>query len=157
MGLERAITLSESMESRGFGSPALPRVTAATWQRAGIAVALASTATAGYLLAVGKPSQGALALVGGLALFATCLRGGESRRTVFRVAPLKLRDWTVIAASCASMLVILIVLSIDPGALRYEPYPSIEIPRIDLFLLLAIAALLVPALATPSVRSVGHE
>jgi energy-coupling factor transport system permease protein len=157
MGLERAITLSESMESRGFGAPPRPGVNTAAWQRAGIAVALTCTATAGYLLAVGKPSQAALVLIGGLALFATCLRGGEDRRTVFRVAPLKLRDWAVIAASGASALVILIVLSVDPGALRYEPYPSIEIPRVNLILLLAIAALLAPAMATPVVRSASDE
>ena len=99
LGLERAITLSEAMESRGFGIPQPNGTSFTAMKRAGVAVGLTSTALAGYLLAVGRPGEGALALATGVALFVVSLRGGETHRTVFRSTPLQWRDWAVVITS----------------------------------------------------------
>lgn len=156
LGLERAITLSEAMESRGFGAPRSPGATSSSWRRGGVAIALTGIVSAGYLLAVGRPGEGAIALALGIVLFVVGLRGGETRRTVFRATKLSGRDWAVIVASVSVAIVVFVVLSVDPNALRYEPYPSIEVPRVNLPMLLALAALLTPALATPADRS-AHD
>jgi energy-coupling factor transport system permease protein len=157
LGLERAITLSEAMESRGFGTPRRPVVATAAWQRAGIAIGLASAATAGYFLAVGRPAGGLLALAAGVGLFVVSMRGGETLRTSYRQTPLSRRDWLVLASSLTSLLVMLVILSVDAGSLRYEPYPSIEVPRINLALLVAIGVLLVPAVVVPIERTSRRE
>jgi len=157
LGLERAITLAEAMESRGFGAPQHAGAATVVWRRLGLAVAIAATASAGYLLAVGKPGQSVPVLATGIALFVVCLRGGDSRRTVFRAAALTLKDWLVLATSCLSAVVLLAAVSADPASILYEPYPSITIPRVNLFVLLAIALLLLPGLLIPTVRSAGDE
>jgi energy-coupling factor transport system permease protein len=149
LGLERAITLSEAMESRGFGAPNRPGVTTATWQRVGIAVGLACAATAGYFLAAGESVSAVIALIAGFGLFGVCLRGGETLRTSYRVTRLKRRDWAVVSASLLSLTVMFIALSVDAGSLRYEPFPSVELPRVNLPLLFGIAILLAPAIPTP--------
>jgi hypothetical protein len=153
LGLERAITLSEAMESRGFGAPPRPGVATTGWQRAGTTVGLASAATAGYFLAVGRPVAGLVTLAVGLGLIVVGLRGGESPRTSYRTPTLTRRDWLVLASSLLSLFVMVVVLSLDPESLRYEPYPSIEIPRVNLALLIAIGALLSPAVVVPKVSS----
>src|SRR5262249_33185295 len=54
LGLERATTLSESMESRGFGAPVNPRTRTGAWPRFALALALTLAITAAYLIAVGR-------------------------------------------------------------------------------------------------------
>jgi energy-coupling factor transport system permease protein len=157
LGLERAISLSESMESRGFGAPTGSKATNAGWKRAGAIVSLTCIVLAGYFLAVGRSGAAALALVIGLGLFAVSLRGGESHRTILRKSPLRTRDWIVFATSAAAFVVIFVVLAVDPGALRYEPYPSVTIPRVNIVLLLAIAMLMAPAFMTPTESSAGND
>ncbi len=157
LGLERAITLSEAMESRGFGAPQPMRTNCASWKRAGVAVALTSTALAGYLLAVGRAGDGAIALATGVGLFVVSLRGGESHRTVFRTTPLQQRDWAVVITSGVAFVIVFVVLAMDPGALRYEPYPSITVPRVNILLLLGIATLMTPAFLTPASRDPGDD
>jgi energy-coupling factor transport system permease protein len=153
LGLERAITLSEAMESRGFGAPQRPGVATAYWQRAGIAIGLASAATAGYFLAVGRAAGGLFALVLGVAMFIVCLRGGENLRTSYRSARLTRRDWLVLGTSMLSLVVMIVVLSVDSDSLRYEPYPSIDLPRVNLVLLVAIGMLMAPALVVPDKKT----
>jgi hypothetical protein len=63
------------------------------------------------------------------------------------------RNWLVLGTSMLSLVVMIVVLSVDSDSLRYEPYPSIDLPRVNLVLLVAIGMLMAPALVVPDKKT----
>lgn len=155
-GLERALTLAEALEARGFGAPLGSGAgEASSWWR-GLLTALGLTAgTVGaYLLAVGRPVVAIGVLAGaGIALAVAGREPGRSgdrvRRTRYR-SPVWGRAETLVATAAGLALVVEVTtLAIDPGAFRYEPYPSLAVPRVGLPVLAAVALLLAPVAVAP--------
>ena len=151
-GLERALTLAESLESRGFGAPLDLKRRASFWPRAAAAIGLAAGVAAAYLFAVSRLQ------LAGLAAFVaiTCLgfvvrarRPGLVARTRYREPKWRRADSLVVAAAAIAALATLIAGSVDSRSLRYEPYPSLVAPSVGLPLLAALLLLLAPALAAP--------
>ena len=169
-GLERALTLAEALESRGFGAvgPAghdLQRVGTPSpkpetqsslavrdqWPAMLTALGLTGGAVGAYLLAVGQPRPAVLTL--GAAACALGFAARASRATVARRTRYRPHRWTradrLVAAASAILLIIeLTVLRLDPSGFRYEPYPSLAAPRVNLLLLAALALLLAPVIAS---------
>ena len=158
-GLERAITLAEALEARAFGSPVIPTGRMGAWRRVSAALGLAAGAAGGYLLASGRPVP-AIAAIATMAILlglAVIERGGmRVRRTRYRAACWGRADTVVSVASLLAVTATLSTESRAPAALRYEPYPVLTLPAVDLLLLASLALLLVPAWFAP-VPSLADE
>ena len=78
-------------------------------------------------------------------------RGSEPRlrRTRYRDPIWDQPEWIVSGTAIAVLVVEIAVLLLDPGAFRYEPYPSLTAPSISLPLLAALGLLLTPAAVRP--------
>lgn len=145
--LDQAITMSEALESRGFGSrPAQQDV--APIARVAIIVALAALMLVAYAVAVG---QGEIAMVGlavgGLAGLVALRQGvgSSSATTRYRPSGWSQTDWIVVTASIVSVLMFLWRSHVEPGAAIFNPYPDIRWPESDILMLIGLAILMTPA------------
>jgi energy-coupling factor transport system permease protein len=151
-GMERALTLAEALEARAFGSAPGGAVVVAPWRQAFVALGLTGGVTGGYLLAIGN---GGVALVclaaagGALFLGGRERRGGRMGRSRFRQPRWQRADSAVAAAALVVIAIAVATIWRSPGGLRYEPYPSLAAPRIDLLLLVSLTALLAPIFVAP--------
>lgn len=153
-GLERAMTMSEALEARGFGS-AISASPARSWSRWVLVGALGAGMLAAYAFAVGK---GALALGGMLAcalLMLLVLRGGhpEIVPTRYREAAWHAADWLVAACAVVALALFLWRRWAVPEAAVFNPYPDLAWPTTDLLMLLGLAPLLAPAFIVPGPES----
>lgn len=147
-GLERALTLAESLEARGFGAPRNAHRQPSGLARTAAALGLAAGVAAGYLFAVGRLWSAALAVL----MASLCLtfvvriaRPSIVARTRYRETRWRRPDVAVAAASTIAALAVLASANLDSASLRYEPYPTLTAPSIGLPLLLALCLLLAPA------------
>jgi energy-coupling factor transport system permease protein len=153
-GLERAVTLAEALESRGFGSSAVS-TPGSRLRPAAIAVGLAGAVVTAYLVAVGRLSAALLLLAAVAAgCFFIATRSGSDtgpRRSRFRSPHWTRADTFTVAGSALAGIATLGSIVADPSSLRYEPYPDLIAPVVGLPVILAQAALLAPALFAPAV------
>ncbi|MEZ4529637.1 MAG: energy-coupling factor transporter transmembrane component T [Thermomicrobiales bacterium] len=144
-GIERAVTMSELLESRGFGgAPVRQR---APWLRLAPAVALALICVAAYLFAVGETVVSLACALGAGALLFAAYRFGRStghQRTRYRQLHWQRTDSVVLAGA---MLAAMSVVLAEPQATRYEPYPTLTWPVASPLLALGLLGLLGPAIA----------
>lgn len=143
-GLERAMLLSEALETRGFGNSAVP-TRPATLRRAMFALAALTLLMA--LFAIGRGSlvagMPALAIAGVLALSAA---PQSSNRTRYR--PLQWNRSSMVVAGMAgiSMLTLLFARAVIELHLAYDTFPRIDAPEIAPVAGIAILFLVIPAL-----------
>jgi energy-coupling factor transport system permease protein len=155
-GLERAITLAESLESRGFGGIARSCVSARPWAPFAGAGSLGAFAVAAYAVAVERLALAAIAAAVALLLGLASLRLGPRptiARTRYRMRPWASGDSAVTIGAGIALLASVVTLQISPDAFRYEPYPHIGVPAISLPLLIGLLGLLAPVLVAPPVRA----
>lgn len=149
-GLERAVTLAESLDSRGFAHrPPVTRERAAGW-----CGALALLALAGAFVAL-VARAGTTALVLGVAgaagvVTATVLVSGVSARARYRPRRMRVADWAVVAASLGAPA-LLGALSIAGSSSLTWPVDPLAFPTADVLPLLALLALLAPCARRPAV------
>jgi energy-coupling factor transport system permease protein len=150
-GLDRSIAMAEALEARGFGALAAPapsRLASAAWALAGVA------ATTGlYLFAVGRAAEAATMLgLAGMLMLGAALAGSHPdhpRVTRYRTRRWALSDSWVVAGAVVAVGATAAALQVAPAALRYDPYPTLAWPATEPWLLLGLAALLVPAAVAP--------
>jgi energy-coupling factor transport system permease protein len=148
-GLERAVTLSEALESRGFGAALAHRD--ARWRGFALAVGAAAAMVAVYALAVGRPGfAAATGAVGAGTLLLLAWGREEATRTRYRETRWRTRERVVAAGAAIAIVATLATLELDPAGLRYEPYPRLTLPRVDLALMVALLALLAPVFVAPA-------
>jgi energy-coupling factor transport system permease protein len=151
-GMERAVLLSESMESRGFARDVAS--TADRWA-AGLALAGSLALGASLVALVGRENGLALAAaaVGTVVLVvAVSLASRSSRRTRYRPRPLTMRDGVVIATSLAAPVAVLLLGAAGASHLRW-PGDTLAVPSVDPVVVASLLLLAVPALL-PSRRQV---
>lgn len=149
-GLERALTMSEALEARGFGaSPVMERETPHRWTSV---VVIAGLVTAAYAVALGRME---IALAGtGLAVVAGVLL---ARRGPVGPARVRYREqrWTLPDRAVA----ITAILAAGGFLWRqgaageraiFNPYPDIAMPSLDPLMVFFLALLLVPAAIAPA-------
>lgn len=157
-GMERAVQLAESMESRGFGGNVMlagPRKELAirVITLLGLLGLLAGIFAASYWPSNRAPGTG-LTISGMLLLsVAFWMRGRLVRRTRYRRELRLRRDWVVMGVTLLGLAGLLLVRLVDRAALFYYPYPPYSIwpafdPRIGAMYLLFIA----PAILLPTRR-----
>lgn len=149
--LERAMTMAEALEARGFGAMAHTASAMSPVRGLLTAGATACAALAAFTLATGQPVLGAVAAGAALAGFVIAWHGGAAgpARTRYRSRRWQRAD-TIVAGSAAVVAVIAMIrLQMAPAGLLYEPYPALLAPHVDLVLLLGLALLLAPAFLAP--------
>jgi energy-coupling factor transport system permease protein len=153
-GLERAMMTAEALEARAFGAPLAGEAQTGSWRLFALLLGLTATATGAYVLVLGALSVGVAVLgAGALLLIASVARRpstrGEARRTRYREPVWEQPECAVAVASLVVLAVQIVLLARDPGAFRYEPYPSIHVPAVNLPLLALLGLLLTPAAVRP--------
>lgn len=153
-GLERAVTLSESLDSRGFahgGSTARQR--GAGWLGLGALVALGGA----FVALVGREQPAALLLAGagGVALVvAVVLSSRATHRIRYRPRHVSTADWWCIAGVLLTpVLLVTLVISGDDATFVWTPSP-VQWPQIEIVAALAFLPLLAPMTRTPSTAPV---
>jgi energy-coupling factor transport system permease protein len=145
LGLERAVTLAESMDSRGFArAGASPRERIAGWW------ALVSLLLLGgsFVALIGESSTVAVALgvAGAVGLGAAILlAGSDSRRTRYRPRTMRRADWAVAGISLLAPVAIATVSVAGDSSLVWFANP-LAWPTLHLLPALALLPLLVPVL-----------
>lgn len=149
--LDQAITMSEALESRGFGAVVEARKTSAA-SRVALVIAIAAFLLVAYAGAVGQEPVALVAAVIGVTGGIVALRGaGAGRRTTrYRPAQWREPDMLVAIASLCTILLFLWRSRVYPDAAIFNPYPNLHWPVLDLVMLASLALLAVPALLAPS-------
>lgn len=151
-GLERSIQLAEAMESRGFGGPRLQPAQHSLWPQLAVLGGLFSAvAGLGSLTLTAQPAIGVILLAAGGSLALWGLRRGSAgrliRRSRYRPPPWQHRDLVLAGGSLVLVVGMLVVNALNPGALRFYPYPRLTWPPFDpvigaLLLLLVLPVIL---------------
>lgn len=142
-GIERAVTMSELLESRGFGAPA--RTDRSRVEQLALPLGATAVCVAVYLFAVDRLALAVLgAGTGGVLLASAVVLGRSERipRTRYRDLVWRRTDSLVVAGS---LLTIAGILAAPADAIRYEPYPTLTWPQPDLRSTLCALGLLMPA------------
>jgi energy-coupling factor transporter transmembrane protein EcfT len=148
-GLERAVTLAESMDSRGFAhGGASPRDRIAGWCGVGSLVALAASFVA--LIARSTTAAGALALAGVVGLgFAVRLASAGEARVRYRRRRLAPADWRMMAGAVATPVALAALSLAGDSSLSWTPSP-LRWPTLHVLPVLALLGLLNPLLRRPA-------
>jgi energy-coupling factor transporter transmembrane protein EcfT len=142
-GLERAVVLSESLDSRGFArGGGTARARGAGW--CGVAALAALGGTLVALVARERTVAAALGGVGivGLAA-AVALAGRASGRTSYRRRRLAAADWAGMAVTLVAPVALAVLAATGRSALTWVASP-LRWPALDLVALLPLVALLAP-------------
>lgn len=150
-GLERSITLAESMDARGFGGlPSGRAVQSDLLLKSVIALALVVLASGAFALSYfPDKAVGGMTMVmgGGMLVAALWMVGQAVQRSRYRRDHWGRRDTLVAAASIVTTLLIMITWVTHRSALVFYPYPRLSWPAFDPFIGLAILLVATPALA----------
>jgi energy-coupling factor transport system permease protein len=152
LGLERAVTLAESMDSRGFarlGASARDRI--AGWWGAASLLMLAGA----FVALVGQAGTVAttLALAGAVGLgAAVVLASSGNRRVRYRPRRMRRRDWTIGLVALLAPLAMAAVSVVGDSSLVWYASP-LSWPALHLLPALALMPLLVPALVPPEMTA----
>ncbi len=150
LGLERAVTLAESMDARGFArGGANPRDQTAGW--CGVASLLALGGA--FVALVGQSNTVAavlgLAGAGGLG-FAILLASSGTQRVRYRPRRMRAADWLIAAAAVLAPIAMASVSVIGDSSLVWFATP-LSWPALHVLPALALLPLLVPVLLPPPV------
>jgi energy-coupling factor transport system permease protein len=159
-GLERAVTLAEALESRAFGAPPVSNRTAERGRSLLLVAGLAIGTVAAYLVAVGRVAAAATALAIASAALVVAIRRTPDdgpRRTRYRSPHWTPADTLTVLGAAVAGFATLAAVAVDPATLRYEPYPDLIAPRVGVAVILAQAALLVPAFVATEVEASEAE
>lgn len=147
-GLERSLSLAESMDSRGFGHGGATR----TDRISGSLLLVALLCLAGAFVAlVGRAGGMAVALgfagVASLSV-AVAVASGRSQRVRYRPRRMKAGDWAV-AGTCLVAPAGLALLAMARDDTLVWVASPLRLPALNLLAVLALAALVAPALRRP--------
>lgn len=148
-GLERAVSLSESMDARGFGFEGSTRGDQyAGWCGLGALLALAGS----FVALVGRASTAAVGLgVLGIAFLvaATVFASGRTRdRRRYRHRRMARADWLMVAGVLITPLLIGLMDLVGNDSLRWRTSP-LHWPAFEPLVALALVPLLTPLVRTP--------
>jgi energy-coupling factor transport system permease protein len=142
-GMERAVALAESMDSRGLGrGAATARDRLSGWCGLTSLLALGGA----FVALVGRARLAAvvLGLVGALGLaVAVLLASSQTRRVRYRPRRLTGTDWMLVAVSLAAPGVLALLTVVGDGSLTWDASP-LRWPTFQLLPALAIGLLLAP-------------
>ena len=146
-GMERAVALAESMDSRGFGHHAAGRAdVTAGWLSLGALLSLGAC----FVALVGRADgvAVALAVVGFVGVVAAVVVASRaSRRVRYRRRRLTRRDWTLAGVAWVAPVALAVLTAWDDATLVW-PADRLGLPGLNLLAVVALAALALPVLRT---------
>lgn len=144
-GLERALLLSEALETRGFGASA---IAARQPPFANVLTITASATIILALIAIGT-GQYALGMAAMMTSIALALYGsrGQTRRTRYRATQWTLSSVAVCATAAVSLTALLAGRAFTDLSLAYDTFPRMTHPGFTPLAGIAVLLLLGPALA----------
>ncbi|MFI5047549.1 MAG: hypothetical protein ACHQIG_10845 [Acidimicrobiia bacterium] len=153
LGMERAVTLAESMDARGFARlGAGAREQTAGW--CGVVSLLALGGAFVALIDERRTLATALGLGGAIGLVvAVLVASAGTVRVRYRPRRMTTADWLVAAAALAAPIALAACSIADDGSLTWYATSTLRWPALHLAPALALLPLLVPVLARPSDRS----
>lgn len=154
-GLERAITMSEALEARGFGHRGQEEAVPSPVSRWLLIGAIGSAMLMAYAFAVAEMTMGIIGAVSAVVLvfLAAQSAGPEAQRTTrYRPTAWSQSDWIVAGASIVAVMIFLWRRFEVPEAAIFNPYPDLRWPVADLGMLIGLSLLIVPALIAPVSR-----
>ncbi len=149
-GLERSVTLAESMDVRGYGRRVEGAHRIEAWARTATLGGALLAAIGGALVLFDRGpgpmggsvfAVGVLSMVGGLAALSRTVPRTRMRRE--RWGPW---DWALAVVAVAAATGAVALRALAPGAARYYPYPAVYWPRFHLGGVAIVGALAAPAL-----------
>lgn len=150
-GLERSITLAESMDARGFGGqPSARAAQSDLLLKSIIALALVIIASGAFALSYFPDKNlGSMTMLmgGGMLVAALWMVGQSVQRSRYRRDRWGRHDTLVAIASIISMGSILGTWAIHRSALVFYPYPQLVWPAFDPLIGVAILLIVTPAVA----------
>jgi hypothetical protein len=142
--MERAVTLSEALEARGFGAPA-----GVARRRARVGLLPAAIALLAGLVALGMGRMwlglGSTAIALALALVSTSPAAGRTR---LRGVAWDVPSIVVVAGAAAALLGLLAYGLFGGASLSWDPFPRLTAPAFEPFVGATLLGLLAPVLAT---------
>lgn len=155
-GMERAVSLAESMDSRGFGHlPPGPTEAASAW----FALAALISLGAAFAALIGRSSATAnvLGVVGATCtVAAVVLASQSSRRVRYRPRRMARADWAMAAVAALAPIAVGVVALAGDRTLTWEP-GGLQVPGFNPVVALALLALAAPAAFPPrATRSVSE-
>ena len=144
-GMERAVGLAESMDSRGFGHrPASRADAAAGWMSLAALLALGGCFVA--LVARAAAAATLLAVVGGAGIVgAVVLASRSTGRVRYRKRRLTATDWSIAAVAWMAPFTLLALSAAEDDSLVW-PGPTLGLPALNVVAVAALVALAVPML-----------
>ena len=159
-GLERSITLAESMSARGFGGHHGRAGRSGVALQAIIALGLFTLICGAFALAYLRASAiGALILAVGAGMLAAALWsvGQRVKRSRYRRGGWRTRDMVLAAGSLLAMAALLGLWALQPSTFIFYPYPRLEWPSIQLPVVAACLLLAIPAAAAVAREVPAHD
>jgi energy-coupling factor transport system permease protein len=150
-GLERALTMSEALEARGFGASPADEARRAPQGWTSVVV-IAGLVTSAYALAMGR---GLIAFAGAAVAIAAAFvlaRGGDrlTPKVRYRALRWSMPDRVVAGGAGLAAAGFLWRQAVSGEAAIFNPYPHLVLPPLDPLMVLFLAVLLVPAVITPA-------
>jgi energy-coupling factor transport system permease protein len=159
--LERSIQRAESLDARGFGSPAPSAQRANRWVALLSVGGLGLVACGGfsYFYYGGSPLPATAAMAAGVALIAFAVRARGWGVISSRSCQGPWIQTDVLVAGCSFLSVVLLVgiRALGAGDVTYNPYPHVAMPALHPLGALAILLLLAPAAATIALNGKRRE
>ncbi|MEE8522693.1 MAG: energy-coupling factor transporter transmembrane component T, partial [Thermoanaerobaculia bacterium] len=157
-GLDRAMSLAESMEARGFsGPPRDPRAQRRSRLQIAFGLGLMLTGFIARDLRLDDVPGGWLAAAGGLTLTATIWRLGRGvHRSRYRHQLWRWRDTVLTLCSLASLTALSGLYLVDGALFFFQPFPRITWPSFDPRVVVPMLLLLTP-IALPGRPRVARE
>lgn len=148
-GLERSVTLAESMDVRGYGRRTEGAARAEAWARAGALAAMVAVAAGGALFLFGRGPAGMAAAILALGALGLAASLAALSRTVPRTRMRRERwgawDWALSGGCVAVAAGTLVLRALAPEAATYYPYPRISWPPLHAGAAVVGAGLALPA------------
>ncbi len=145
-GLERAMTLAETMVARGYG--ATTNVHQTKTMRVSMLLALVM-ALGGWILTFWIGWAGYILILAAVSALIGLIIWLGQRVKYTRYRPRKWTKWDLTMVACSLfplVLVVFMIISGDESKLFYTPYPQVTVPSFDVLLGLALASLAAPAI-----------
>jgi energy-coupling factor transporter transmembrane protein EcfT len=158
VGVDRSMRLAEVLESRGFGARTREARGSRPLHESAWTLLLSGAfiAAYGFVSAISWAAiAGAVVAMAGGGILALGRTSDAIRRTRYRSHPMRQRDWVVMIASLLVALACFFARERDAASLIYEPYPTVETPAANAWLLLALFGLLAPAIVESGVGAVN--
>lgn len=160
-GLERSITLAESMDARGFGGQPSAQADRLEWLfKIIIVLALVVFASGAFALNYfpNKAIGGVTMLMGAVMLITVLgMIGQNVQRSRYRRDQWRRYDSLIAIASVTTILVILATWVVRRSALIFYPYPTLAWPSFDPLIGLTLLLIAAPALVGRFAREVAYD